>query len=406
LRLKGLAKFETIPKMPRFTQFPAQATRGSSRLKVGRPATRFVGGQEMRAFMMGNRPNKPDWLVVAEFWDGATGRALAYGLRKFGEPLIEIDRDHYFLSGSSFLIRGASRLLRPFSAAAFNHNIVNSIEDAKAPYLLVVKGENISPETLDAAAARGAVSIIYYPDYHFGYPNFDESLLEMADIVCTTKRFQLPYLRRLRGSRPSMLVQHGYASMSHRPMYEKVEEDEFLYDIFYAGNPDRYKLDWLIELARRFPEKRIAVAGHRWKALAQGTPLAPFVLGRAVVSRRLARLHQLSRINIAIHGGADPVHGWQDEVSTRTFEIPACRGFMLHIDNAEVRGLYDVPSEIDTFSTPQEMCEKIDHYLARPRQRAEMIERAYRRAVPAYSYDSRAREIRDLALQLGATRQP
>jgi spore maturation protein CgeB len=339
------------------------------------------------------------WYVAGEFWAGATGRALADGLRMFNASIVEIDSDRFFLPGPSLILRIARRVTHLLSASEYNHAIVDEVLAGDRSHLLIVKGENISPETLDAAAARGAVSIIYYPDMHFGYPNFDESLLEMADIVCTTKRFQLPYLRRLRGSRPSMLVQHGYASMSHRPMYEKVEEDEFLYDIFYAGNPDRYKLDWLIELARRFPEKRIAVAGHRWKALAQGTPLAPFVLGRAVVSRRLARLHQLSRINIAIHGGADPVHGWQDEVSTRTFEIPACRGFMLHIDNAEVRGLYDVPSEIDTFSTPQEMCEKIDHYLARPRQRAEMIERAYRRAVPAYSYDSRAREIRDLALQ-------
>jgi spore maturation protein CgeB len=230
--------------------------------------------------------------------------------------------------------------------------------------------------------------------------------LEMADIVCTTKRFQLAYLQNLRGSRPTALIQHGYSSNSHVPVFDAVSEDEYQYDICYAGNPDGYKLKWLIALARRFPDKRIAVAGHRWKSVADGTPLAPFVLGRAVVSRRLARLHQLSRINIAIHGGVDNTHGWQDEVSTRTFEIPACRGFMLHIDNDEVRNLFDVPGEIDTFATPDEMFAKIEYYLARPRERGEMIDKAYRRAVPAYSYDSRAREVAELVKQTAGKTSP
>ena len=32
---------------------------------------------------------------------------------------------------------------------------------------------------------------------------------------------------------------------------------------------------------------------------------------------------------------------WKDLVSTRTFEIPACKGFMLHVDNSEVREFFE-----------------------------------------------------------------
>ena len=66
---------------------------------------------------------------------------------------------------------------------------------------------------------------------------------------------------------------------------------------------------------------------------------------------------------------------------------------MLHIDNEEIRSFYDVGSEIDVFSTPEECAEKIDFYLKKPDTRKKMIKRAYRRTVPAYSYTERAKQI-------------
>lgn len=85
--------------------------------------------------------------------------------------------------------------------------------------------------------------------------------------------------------------------------------------------------------------------------------------------------------------------GWQDLTSARTFEIPACKGFMLHIDNEEVRGLFTPGEEIDVFNDVDELCAKIESYLAHDEEREAMIEPAYRRCVPAYSYDERARVI-------------
>ena len=102
---------------------------------------------------------------------------------------------------------------------------------------------------------------------------------------------------------------------------------------------------------------------------------------------------QSSRINVAVHMGPIKPGGWEDLVSTRTFEIPACKGFMLHVDNEEIRSLFEVGEEIDVFANEDELVEKIAYYLARPGLRYRMIERAYARCVPAYGYDARAKVI-------------
>ncbi len=89
---------------------------------------------------------------------------------------------------------------------------------------------------------------------------------------------------------------------------------------------------------------------------------------------------------------------WADMVSTRTFEIPACRGFMLHVDNEEIREFYKPGVEIDVFASPEELADKIKFYLRRPDLRAKMIERAFQRCVPNYSYIARARYISSFLL--------
>jgi spore maturation protein CgeB len=66
---------------------------------------------------------------------------------------------------------------------------------------------------------------------------------------------------------------------------------------------------------------------------------------------------------------------------------------MLHIDNEEVRGLYEPGKEIDVFSTPEELNQKIAYYLDHPEERMRIADAGHKRAVPAYSYDARAAEI-------------
>jgi spore maturation protein CgeB len=91
-------------------------------------------------------------------------------------------------------------------------------------------------------------------------------------------------------------------------------------------------------------------------------------------------------------GTADET-GWQDLVSTRSFELPACKGFMLHVDNFEIRQLYKVGEEIDVFTSAIELSAKIHFYLKNDALRMQMIHKAYSRCVPAYSYDQRALQL-------------
>ena len=66
---------------------------------------------------------------------------------------------------------------------------------------------------------------------------------------------------------------------------------------------------------------------------------------------------------------------------------------MLHQRTSDVLELYQEGSEIQCFESPEEALEKIEYYLEHPAEREEIARRGYERAVPAYSYDRRVREI-------------
>ena len=343
-------------------------------------------------------------IVTPEFWMGATARAIADGLRLQGEVVEEIDIGRYLVASDGFLLKVASRLLKRASLAAYNRALRESAQAAEAEMLVSIKGLGLELATVRQVATRGVKTVIYYPDVHFAYPMVDWRVIEEADLVCTTKRLHLDYLAPVRGPGRTVLVHHGYSPAAHHPWNASMQEDQYVYDICYAGHPSRFKLEWLSAVAAAFPTRKMIVVGNSWSEIARGTSLEPFVCEQPFVGQALAWLHQHSRVNIAVHSGPLGPDGWQDDVSTRTFEIPACGGFMLHPDNAEVRSLYDVPQEIDTFASPAELCSKIEHYLARPEDRAAMIARAYERAVPAYSYHARAAEILAAARSVPATK--
>jgi spore maturation protein CgeB len=120
------------------------------------------------------------------------------------------------------------------------------------------------------------------------------------------------------------------------------------------------------------------------------------VYGGAVVGRSYVEWLRKGKICIApvtrevvINGVRQP----GDEDTTRTYELAAAHCFFIHRRTDFVKTLYSETDEVPMYDGPEELTERVLHYLARPAERERMAALAHRRAVPAYSVDSRADEI-------------
>jgi spore maturation protein CgeB len=100
-----------------------------------------------------------------------------------------------------------------------------------------------------------------------------------------------------------------------------------------------------------------------------------------------------ARLALAFHMGPHGEYGWQDSVSARSFEIPACGVPMLHIQNDQIAALFEPEKEYLGFADAEQLVSQIERALDDPGLRARLARNAFERAVPAYSYVERGREI-------------
>ena len=344
---------------------------------------------------------KPIMVVVGEFWPGSSETGLADGMRELGWAVQEVDRRHFGAgAGPSLSMRIASRLTRRISKAAYLDKVIDECLTLRPDVMLAVKGSDLNGPILSEIRSLGIKTAMYYPDYTFNQSGIHEDSFGLYDVFVTTKSFQVPWLlERLQRSKIAY-VPHGYVDKTHVPVFPVITEDDHSCDVLYAGNHSLYKQRWLEQLIQLAPKLDLEVIGKRWWDQNPRLDVPETAIRGELTGISYARAIQCAKINIAFHFGPTNSN-WQDLVSTRTFEIPACGGFMLHIDNDEVREFFEPGVEIDVFSTAEELHDKIGFYLARPALRAKMIERAYGRCVPAYGYARRAAQVQQALAEHG-----
>ncbi|MCS7200797.1 MAG: glycosyltransferase [Patescibacteria group bacterium] len=85
----------------------------------------------------------------------------------------------------------------------------------------------------------------------------------------------------------------------------------------------------------------------------------------------------------------------------KTFEIPACRGFLICNKGYQLDHFFEINKEIVVFESEEEMLEKIDFYLKNDKLREEIREAGYKRLISSnYSYIDRAKIILEVYREL------
>jgi glycosyltransferase involved in cell wall biosynthesis len=336
---------------------------------------------------------KSSIVIAADSWFGSTTFGLAQGFRRLGYEVAEVSQSTSFIQGRSLPARVISRLSRPINASLYNKEILQAVDQLNAKVFLTVKGNNIKPETLKVLASRGVKTVNYYPDFRFSYDSVDQSTFPLYSSFVTTKSFQVETLEKIMNKEKVHFLHHGYCSDVHCPPNNSLLDENEIPDVMYVGTYTSHKEKLFSAVIKACPGIRFKIYGNGWSHAKCSHELKGCLVNRPVYAMNYAQLVSAAKINLAIHMGTADDSGWQDLVSTRSFELPACKGFMLHVDNAEIRQLYDVGQEIDVFSSADDLCEKIRFYLANEQLRMQMKEKAFLRCVPAYSYDHRAKQI-------------
>lgn len=339
--------------------------------------------------------------VVGESWHGSNCTSLATGFRDLGHVTDLIGCDEFFPTvGRRLVPRIVRRLGRPLWVSEYNQHIRTQICDFSPDLVVIYKGSWVTLETLRYIKARGIWTCNMFPDISvFAEVGVDPQLFFEFDHVFTAKSFGVADLRRHFGIERATFLPHGFDPLVHRPV--PVDSSS---DVCFVGTWSDHKERHLSAIATALGAGRLVIWGTQWER-ARSKVLEPAIRQRPARGDLYAQALSRARVSVALLTQRRSGASSGDLTTARTFEIPACGGFMLHERNDEVRSFFEEGREIECFDGVDELVDKTRYYLEHEAERADIAEAGRLRCLRDHSYSRRARVIVDefVASRSGAT---
>jgi glycosyltransferase involved in cell wall biosynthesis len=334
-------------------------------------------------------------LFLGENWYGSCARACCYALRRLGCDVTDIDLQTIIPQWRQRSNRAIARLLEPRIVREYNQIILDCASQIRPDMLLAFKGSLVETRTLESLRRLRIALYNYYPDTSpFAHDPFLARSIRAYDCVFYTKNFWSSKVPNGLEMRPMVFLPHGYDADVHKPLpLTSRDLEDYGHDVTVVASHTSHKEQLLSALVRAMPHLDLHIYGSRWVETSRSPELKPHIRGFPLYGSQYAMSIRAARICLAIMSGKVQGVVQGDETSTRSFEIPACAGFMLHERTTELLDLYDEDKEVACFGSVEELASKIEHYLAHPEERAAIARAGHARCVPAYSYDNRMKRI-------------
>jgi spore maturation protein CgeB len=341
-----------------------------------------------------NLPARPPLRIVylGPQAHGTNSGALAKALRRRGHLVQPVDPDLFLPKwGRGPLARFIGRMTRGFASRELNKRILQECDALRPDIFFVFKGPALLPETLEKVKhSSGACAVLFFPDVSvYAHGDLIPKCLPHYDHIFTTKTFGVADLRKI-GITQSEFLPHAFDPDVHRELSDIAAASISLRcDASFIGTWSPKKEAILAQLKRLLPDINLKIWGNQWEKIAD-KGLEPIIVGTGIDGEAYALAIQSSTINIAILSEARQGASSGDQITSRTFHIPASGGFMLHERTDELQQYFTEDAEVACFATPEELAEKIRFYLEHPQKRELIRREGHLRCVAEDSMDRRA----------------
>lgn len=176
----------------------------------------------------------------------------------------------------------------------------------------------------------------------------------------------------------------------HHPMdLSPIDQKKYGSDISFlgAGYPNRRVA------FRQLTQFQFKIWGNDWD---NDCLLRPNIQcdGKRISPEDAVKIYNGTKININLHSYIKhkPLVSNGDFVNPRTFEIASCGAFQL-VDQRQLLSELFLENEIATFTTIEELQEKIQYFLEHPEERFVIAERGRRRVLTEHTYQQRMKDL-------------
>jgi spore maturation protein CgeB/peptidoglycan/xylan/chitin deacetylase (PgdA/CDA1 family) len=334
-------------------------------------------------------------LFLGAHWWGSDSRALAAVLRRLGHTVVELNYEDFVpVHWSSLALRSVRRILLPLFVRDYNRAILEHLGNRGIDFLLVFKGKHLFPETLERFTRSGLPAYCMYPDVSF----LDHGAniwrcLPLYRCVFTTKSFHMEDAILRQRVQDLRLVSHGFDPDVHRPVdLAPRAQAAYACEVSFVGCWSVKKQQILSALLEQRAGLDLRIWGPGWERA--GELLQGRWQGRGAYGDELCLIYQASKVNLGLLSEAGGGTTVGDQVTARTWQIPASGGFMLHEATAELEHYFLPGREVGVFASPAELAEKTSWYLANEQVRREVAAAGYRRCLEGgYTYLHAAQQI-------------
>jgi spore maturation protein CgeB len=260
--------------------------------------------------------------------------------------------------------------------------------------VLFVKCDDIRPAVYERVrAATGACLAAFHPDDPFeargwlrrGPAAPGNALGQMRSVdsfFVWSDRLAQQAARA--GARAHVLSFAADPLLHHPVALSDSDLERFGADACFVGNWDRERERWLSSV----DGCRLAIWGDSyWGSACNNRRLRAAWRGRPLVGDDMAKAVLASAINLNVLRIQN-----KNACNMRTYEIPACGGFLLHERSDGLHRILTPGVECDDFGTPDELLAKVRHWLGDAKRRREIAERGHAK-IQRHTYQARAREI-------------
>lgn len=298
-------------------------------------------------------------LFVGPLFKGSTALMRLMAFRKLGAVASQVDTEELFPGGRHLLISCQRRLAFGPRVSALNRAILTAAREMEPELVWFDKALLVWPRTvqeLKNTAARPTI-VHYSPDDQMNPQNQSRHYLRSIPSFhahITTKMLNVAELQSL-GAKNVFFQPPCFCDSTHRKL-DLSPEDLRTYgaDISFVGAYEKSRANSIAHLGAA--GLVVTVWGPGWKGFSAQNVT---VKNRAVWDDEYVRILNASKINLCFLRKVN-----RDVMTSRTFEIPACGGFMLAERTAEQMGFFSDGTEAAYFSSDHELLERARYFLA------------------------------------------